>query len=209
MGSVHGYRYVGPAVLAEHARPGPGVTAVTSEQVLTRWLSGRPANELGEPLTFVVGLDGQLRLAPRRSEHVDCAAGQPVLAAGEMLFAREGARWSVSEISNQSTGYCPDADSWPAVAAALDRAGVAHPATSRTRLCSAAAGPAVSSTSSGTATSPARYATAHCRRTGISALPESRWPLPLPCTPAAFSVSSRASRHECRSTHAGKGTTRI
>ena len=127
MGSVHGYRYVGPAVLAEHARPGPGVIAVTSEQVLARWLFGRPADELGEPFTFVVGLDGQLRLAPRRSEHVDCAAGQPVLAAGEMLFAREGARWSVSEISNQSTGYCPDADSWPAVAAALDRVGLAHP----------------------------------------------------------------------------------
>ncbi|MFB4295870.1 hypothetical protein [Actinomadura sp. NTSP31] len=34
----------------------------------------------------------------------------------------------VGEISNQSTGYCPDVISWPAVAAALDRAGVDHPA---------------------------------------------------------------------------------
>src|SRR5690242_21204483 len=81
MGSAHGYRYVGPAGLAERARPGPDVITVTSAQALTRWLSGRPADELGEPFTFVVGLDGQLRLAPRRSEHVDCAAGQPVLAA--------------------------------------------------------------------------------------------------------------------------------
>lgn len=30
-------------------------------------------------------------------------------------------------VSNQSTGYCPDPDSWPAVAAALDRIGVGHP----------------------------------------------------------------------------------
>jgi hypothetical protein len=75
----------------------------------------------------VAGLDGWLRLAPRRSEHVDCAAGQPVLAAGEVRFARDGAGWSVSEITNQSTGYCPDPDSWPAVAVALDRIGLAHP----------------------------------------------------------------------------------
>jgi hypothetical protein len=33
---------------------------VTSEQVLARWLSGRPADEVGMPFTFVVGLDGQL-----------------------------------------------------------------------------------------------------------------------------------------------------
>jgi hypothetical protein len=90
-------------------------------------VAGRPADELSEPFTFVVGVDSQLRLAPRRSEHIDCAAGQQVLAAGEMLFTREGARWSVSEISNQSTGYCPDPDSWPAVAVTLDRIGLAHP----------------------------------------------------------------------------------
>ena len=37
------------------------------------------------------------------------------------------AEWSVSDISNQSTGYCPDPDSWPAVAVALNRIDVAHP----------------------------------------------------------------------------------
>ena len=34
--------------------------------------------------------DARLRLAPRRSEHVDCAAGQHVLAAGEVPFVRDG-----------------------------------------------------------------------------------------------------------------------
>ncbi len=111
-----------PAVLAERARPGPGVITVTSARVLALWLAARPAGELREPFTFVVSLDGK----PRRSEHVDCAAGQPVLAAGEVLFARDGTGWSVSEISNQSTGYCPDPDSWPALAMALDHIGLAH-----------------------------------------------------------------------------------
>ena len=31
------------------------------------------------------------------------------------------------EVSNQSTGYCPEPESWPAVAAALGRIGVRHP----------------------------------------------------------------------------------
>jgi hypothetical protein len=33
----------------------------------------------------------------------------------------------VTTISNQSTGYCPDPDCWPAVAEALARAGVTVP----------------------------------------------------------------------------------
>jgi hypothetical protein len=56
MESAHSYRYVGPAVLAECARLGSEVITVTSAQVLARWLGDRPADELGEPFTFVVGL---------------------------------------------------------------------------------------------------------------------------------------------------------
>jgi hypothetical protein len=33
----------------------------------------------------------------------------------------------VSSVSNLSTGYCPELESWSSVAAALDRAGIAHP----------------------------------------------------------------------------------
>jgi uncharacterized protein YhfF len=62
------------------------LATVTSAHVRARWLAARPADELSEPFIFVVSLDGQLRLAPRGSEHVDCAAEQPVLAAGEVLF---------------------------------------------------------------------------------------------------------------------------
>ncbi|WP_327001218.1 TFIIB-type zinc ribbon-containing protein [Dactylosporangium sp. NBC_01737] len=122
MGQPRRYRYVGPADLLEQV---PAVDAVTVDtpEALHRWLAGRDRRDLAEPVTFVVAPDGLLRLAPRRSEHVTLAGGQDVLAAGEMAFA--GGR--VAEVTNQSTGYCPDPDCWPAVAAALDRAGVPHP----------------------------------------------------------------------------------
>ncbi len=76
-----------------------------------------------EASTYVIDLDGRLRLAPRRSEHVALAGGRDVLAAGEITIV-DG---RVTEVSNQSTGYCPDPDCWPAVARALDRLGLAHP----------------------------------------------------------------------------------
>ncbi|MFJ3415037.1 hypothetical protein ACIPN8_01740 [Streptomyces sp. NPDC086082] len=49
------------------------------------------------------------------------------LDAGEMGFERAAGRWTVQEVSNQSTGYCPRLDSWDAVARALDGAGVGRP----------------------------------------------------------------------------------
>src|SRR6185503_7650273 len=75
--------------------------------------------------TFVVDREGVLRLADRRSEHVACAGGEEVLSAGEIFFAGRGAE--VVEVSNLSTGYCPEPSSWPAVAHALESAGIAHP----------------------------------------------------------------------------------
>jgi hypothetical protein len=90
-------------------------------------MATRTSAEAADPFTFVVDLSGVVRLAPRRSEHVVCAEGQPVLSAGEVSFRQASGRWEVDEVSNLSTGYCPDAGSWPAVAAALDRAGVGRP----------------------------------------------------------------------------------
>jgi hypothetical protein len=120
------YRYVGPAEL-RGLRSGAGAVAVTTPGVLADWLSRRNLDERAEPFTFVVTLDGSLRLAPRRSEHVALAGGDVVLGAGEMTFMRTGADWQVAEVTNQSTGFCPDPDSWPAIAAALDRIGVTRP----------------------------------------------------------------------------------
>lgn len=122
------YRYVGPTELRDQVVTLDAV-AVDTLGALVGWLAGRDRGELVEPLTFVVALDGVLRLAPRRSEHVALAAGRDVLAAGEMRFAPADTGWYVAGVTNQSTGYCPDPDCWPAVARALDDLGLPHPGT--------------------------------------------------------------------------------
>ncbi|GAA4583888.1 hypothetical protein GCM10023194_22370 [Planotetraspora phitsanulokensis] len=128
--SVRGrtYRYVGPADLRVLVRPGGEGRAISSSTDLDEWVSQRPPAEREEAFTFVVDVDGVLRLAPRRSEHVVCAGGGRVLSAGEISFRHDMGRWLVDEVSNQSTGYCPDVSSWPAVAEALEHAGIEHPA---------------------------------------------------------------------------------
>ncbi|MFI6007152.1 hypothetical protein ACIA98_43810 [Streptomyces sp. NPDC051366] len=123
-----GYRYVGPPDLRALVRPGAEGRSIHSAADFDDWASGLALVELAEPFTFVVDSAGVLRLAPRRSEHVVCAGGGPVLGAGEMSFRAESGQWVVAEVSNQSTGYCPDISSWAAVAKALDTAGIEHPA---------------------------------------------------------------------------------
>ncbi|MGW6710433.1 hypothetical protein ACWGDE_36840 [Streptomyces sp. NPDC054956] len=122
------YLYVGPAELRNLVAPGGEGRSMRSPADFAKWVADLTAEELAEPFTFVVDTAGVLRLAPRRSEHVVCAAGEAVLGAGEVSFSAESGRWAVDEVSNQSTGYCPDVSSWTAVAAALDRPGVVRPA---------------------------------------------------------------------------------
>jgi len=85
------------------------------------------AGQSEETFTFVIDLSGRLLLAPQRSEHVACAQGEAVLSAGEITFVRDRQGWEVAEVSNQSTGYCPDTTSWPVVQAALADAGIDPP----------------------------------------------------------------------------------
>ena len=122
------YEYVGPADLRRLVSPEAVGRAVGSLADLSAWIDSRAQAELDEPFTFVIDLSGCLRLAPRRSEHVVCAGGERVLGAGEIGVERSGAGWAVTQISNQSTGYCPDLECWAAVAAALDRVGLVRPA---------------------------------------------------------------------------------
>ena len=112
------YHYVGPVEMLSAVRPLTSGRAVLAREDI-------PASD--EPFTFVVDLEGAMRLAPRRSEHVACAGGKPVLSAGEISFERGPDGLEVIAATNQSTGYCPEPSSWPAVAAALDRIGVPHP----------------------------------------------------------------------------------
>ncbi|MCF2527594.1 hypothetical protein [Yinghuangia soli] len=129
-GTPRVYAYVGPpeiAAAAAESGAAPGQPIVSSGD-LAAWLTARDRAEHSEPFTYAVTEDGILRLAPRRSEHVACAAGRPVLAAGEIGFAVRSGRWVVDEVSNLSTGYCPEPSCWDVLSVVLDRIGVPHPA---------------------------------------------------------------------------------
>ncbi|MFE3271090.1 hypothetical protein [Streptomyces sp. NPDC059215] len=76
--------------------------------------------DLTEPITFVVGMDGVLRLASRRSAHAAHADEDVVLSASEISFGRAADQRIASEVSHQSTGYCPDVTSRAEVARALN-----------------------------------------------------------------------------------------
>ena len=132
------YRYVGPPEIKARSATQPPGHEIRSPADVLAWLteSGpppRPGDLL--PATFVIDPTGRLLIADRHSEHVACAAGQAVLAAGEIFFSIDRRnRVEVAEISNQSTGYCPEPSCWDAVAAALTRIGLPHP-PAFTTLC--------------------------------------------------------------------------
>ena len=120
------YQYVGPAEIAARVSDHGGV--VVSE-TLKDSLRSMDGHQSGESLivTFVVALSGRILIADRRSEHVICAMGQPVRSAGEMTFAIRKEQVIVERVTNQSTGYCPEPDSWGAVATALDQLSIERP----------------------------------------------------------------------------------
>lgn len=84
--------------------------------------------------TFIVDSEGYICLADRHSEHVACAGGKPVLSAGEMFFSYEKNNLEVSEITNQSTGYCPEPKSWYQVEKALEQIPLVHPGSFTTEF---------------------------------------------------------------------------
>ncbi|MFE7385155.1 contact-dependent growth inhibition system immunity protein [Streptomyces zhihengii] len=122
------YPYIGPPELAAAAPDAPGGVPVATREEFARWAAEQTAADLAQPFTYTVGADGLLRLAPRRSEHVACAGRLPVHGAGEVLFRPDSGGWEVEEISNFSTGYCPEPASFPRVAAALEACALARPA---------------------------------------------------------------------------------
>ena len=124
------YRYVGPKDILKRTAGDPRGLRVISMPELAEWVRSSgltPNREDLIALTFVVDSEGFLRVADRFSEHVACAGGDPVLSAGEMFIRLTEEELLVQEISNQSTGYCPEPESWPAVAAALEGIGLVPP----------------------------------------------------------------------------------
>ncbi|MGP4087235.1 hypothetical protein [Streptomyces sp. KR55] len=108
-------------------RDNPMGTPIRVPEEVESWIASKPLVERDEPFTFTVNCGGILLLAPRRSEHVACAGGHLVLAAGEISFSRHAGAWQVSSVSNYSTGYCPDLTSWAAVRDSIRHIGIGCP----------------------------------------------------------------------------------
>lgn len=123
------YQYVGPEVIRSRSAVQPCGWIIKSPDDLRTWLTSDHPSRAGGfvAATFVIDPEGMLRLANRRSEHVACAGDGTVLSAGEMFFSAAGEALVVEDVSNLSTGYCPEPESWAAVGEALDQIGVLHP----------------------------------------------------------------------------------
>lgn len=123
------YRYVGSSDLLTLLQLPSTRLKVQSAGDIARWIAEtkQPLEHDGSVIvTCIVDLSGHLWINDRHSEHVLCAAGQNVLSAGEMTFSL-GDGVEVIEVTNQSTGYYPEPDSWWAVARALQQVNIPHP----------------------------------------------------------------------------------
>jgi len=119
------YRYVGSEEIARQAQAAIERLQPTAPADIRAW-SARVKRSALE-FTYIVDTGGNLWLSDRRTEHVACARGAQVLGAGEIEIALGPDRVTVASITNQSTGYCPEPDCWPAVRDALARAGLEPP----------------------------------------------------------------------------------
>lgn len=119
------YPYVGPADIAAQAYASIERLQPQSPAHIRAWHLTRGKSTL--ELTYIVDITGALWLSDRRTEHVACARGGRVLGAGELVLRFRKNDVEVAEVTNQSTGYCPEPDCWPAVRRALLGAGLRPP----------------------------------------------------------------------------------
>lgn len=125
------YGYVGPADIKARSAGQPAGRVIRTTADVSAWIreSHQAVGAGGTvPATFIIDSGQQLLVADRHSEHVACAGGGDVLAAGEIFFIVDvRSAVFVAEISNQSTGYCPEPSCWEVVETVLDRIGLDHP----------------------------------------------------------------------------------
>ncbi|WP_020472974.1 hypothetical protein [Zavarzinella formosa] len=124
------YRYIGPQQIADRVTASPAGCPIRSAADVVRWAreSGQQPGPDGSVIaTFVIDATGLLLIADRHSEHVACAGRLPVRSAGEITFALSGNEVEITAVSNQSTGYCPEPDSWAAVMESLTASSLEPP----------------------------------------------------------------------------------
>ncbi|MDF1663172.1 MAG: hypothetical protein P1V97_15460 [Planctomycetota bacterium] len=120
------YSYVGPSAIRKRVLGKEEGSRIRSRSDLEHWLKITLQEADSQKqiwVTFVVDQEGHLRVADRHSEHVQCAAGKVVLSAGELCF--DYPSLEIAECSNQSTGYCPEPTSFPALKTAIEKSGLA------------------------------------------------------------------------------------
>ncbi|HEY7373222.1 MAG TPA: hypothetical protein VIF57_13755 [Polyangia bacterium] len=120
------YRYVGSEEIARQAQAEIERLRPAGPADIRAWAARAKRRAL--EFTYVVDVGGDLWLSDRHTEHVACARGAPVLGAGELAVDVGPQAVAITSVSNQSTGYCPEPDCWPAVKNALLRAGLQPPA---------------------------------------------------------------------------------
>ena len=123
------YFYVGPKNILEETDLTLGGHQVIELADIKEWIQERPEELVNDNITatFVISEENELIINGRHTEHVMCAKGQNVLSAGEIIFEISGREISISEISNQSTGYCPKPESWSIVEKVLEKIGIESP----------------------------------------------------------------------------------
>lgn len=124
------YSYVGPPEIKAGVQRENHCRSLDCPADLVDWLAGSlsPGKSAKEVcVTYIVDAGGRLWIVDRHSEHVGCADGGEVQAAGELVFEVETEGAKVAEASNQSTGYCPEPSCWKALAAELERLGLPAP----------------------------------------------------------------------------------
>jgi hypothetical protein len=124
------YKHLNPEI-AKAINGTPARKQVKSSVDIVNWCK-ETAQKLDEDnciiTTFIIDQEETLWIADRHSEHIICADGQPVCSAGEMTFQLNGSLVSVTDVTNQSLGYCPPPETWFSVSNALNKARIPHPA---------------------------------------------------------------------------------
>ncbi|MFI9584543.1 hypothetical protein ACIHCQ_22510 [Streptomyces sp. NPDC052236] len=118
---------MGPAEIRAAVRPGSEGRLIRTLRDFEEWVSEQALDELAEPFTYVIDTSEDLWLDRGAVSTSRALGAGGCLVRERSPSAVAATAGAVSEVSNQSTGYCPDLGSWPAVADALDRVGLGRP----------------------------------------------------------------------------------
>lgn len=125
------YKYVGSKEILRCIKPNAKGYKINSSLDIQEWIiqTEQTLDENNEIIaTFIIDTTHNLKINDRHLEHVACAEGNPVLSAGEIIFEiNNGKVTKITHITNQSTGYCPQINSWKEVDKALKKLDLPFP----------------------------------------------------------------------------------